>query len=506
MDLKEIRIKNLIENQEMEIQLMLKGTEEKKTATGRTDDNSSYYVIGTFSDRKESNGLNKTIAVKFWGTRKADFDQKFPVGTVMDLFVKASLYRSSLTYAAGKTYGKANPEDYNPSDFIAGAPISFDDMVSNIKNRLKKFDEKHQDHKKLVEALYEKYAKDLSYSAAAAINHHAYLGGCAFHQYRPFMYAFYLPYRNYTASLKRYSDYILKAKGTYPDASMNAKFIGDHTKTAFTEEQREQLFDCFDSNPYLQPVLEPLAVLLNLETYDLRRVYCALRICSVLGMNYAVLDVSLMQAAILLLACDLKNTDDAILLYGKRYLLSQLFDTESENDKLMVSMLHSTEIGSDLPDHEINIPEAFVTSEVWKMAQYSCIDIQLVASAFLIHDIGKIKELDTDVFGNATYTVDGSLQGHILLGMKLVKETSEELEINPDTTNLFLHIIASHHGFTEWGALAEPAFPEAAVVHHLDMIDSRMDTYEKALSEMEPGSMSDKKLGVRLPKVYKKAL
>ena len=55
---------------------------------------------------------------------------------------------------------------------------------------------------------------------------------------------------------------------------------------------------------------------------------------------------------------------------------------------------------------------------------------------------------------------------------------------------MYLHMIASHHGKTEWGALAEPAFPEAAIIHCLDMIDSRMEIYRETLDSLQDGEVS----------------
>ena len=106
----------------------------------------------------------------------------------------------------------------------------------------------------------------------------------------------------------------------------------------------------------------------------------------------------------------------------------------------------------------------------------------LVAGAYL-HDIGKLIELDTNKLGNADYTTEGSLLGHIYIGM-------EYLEKNQGTVDqkklLHLkHMIASHHGCPEWGALMAPKTAEAQMLHFLDMIDSRMYMFEDTYKTME---------------------
>ncbi len=55
---------------------------------------------------------------------------------------------------------------------------------------------------------------------------------------------------------------------------------------------------------------------------------------------------------------------------------------------------------------------------------------------------------------------------------------------------LLEHMIASHHGNQEYGAITEPAIPEAAVLHALDMIDSRIDIFKETYKGMEPGELS----------------
>lgn len=59
-----------------------------------------------------------------------------------------------------------------------------------------------------------------------------------------------------------------------------------------------------------------------------------------------------------------------------------------------------------------------------------------------------------------------------------------------------MHVIAAHHGQLDWGAIAVPATPEAMVCHQIDMIDSRMEQFEKAYEDIEPGTMSKKLFGL----------
>ena len=58
------------------------------------------------------------------------------------------------------------------------------------------------------------------------------------------------------------------------------------------------------------------------------------------------------------------------------------------------------------------------------------------------------------------------------------------------------HMLASHHGQPEWGAIRNPATPEAMILHELDMIDSRMYMYEDTFKDMDPGTSSEPVFGI----------
>ena len=58
---------------------------------------------------------------------------------------------------------------------------------------------------------------------------------------------------------------------------------------------------------------------------------------------------------------------------------------------------------------------------------------------------------------------------------------------------LLVHIILSHHGKGEYGAVVAPAIPEAFVVHHIDNMDAKIAQCEANYNEMEANSISDKR-------------
>ena len=68
--------------------------------------------------------------------------------------------------------------------------------------------------------------------------------------------------------------------------------------------------------------------------------------------------------------------------------------------------------------------------------------------------------------------------------MNLLEDYALRFKIPEDTKLQLLHMIASHHGKQEYGAIAVPKTIEAEMLHFLDMIDSKMYAVEDAPNNM----------------------
>ena len=134
---------------------------------------------------------------------------------------------------------------------------------------------------------------------------------------------------------------------------------------------------------------------------------------------------------------------------------------------------------------------------------YSFIDRDMLLAGVLVHDIGKLNELLTDEVGVTDYTRDGFLFGHALLGIEIVKKHAEKLGTPAETVRCLTHIIASHHGLREYGAIATPATAEAYAVHCIDLIDARMYIFEDALGKLDSAKFSDPIHTLEGTRIYK---
>ena len=66
------------------------------------------------------------------------------------------------------------------------------------------------------------------------------------------------------------------------------------------------------------------------------------------------------------------------------------------------------------------------------------------------------------------------------------------------------HMSLSHHYEPEVGSPKKPLFPEAEMLHYLDMTDAKMFDCEQALEYVEPGEFSDKVYTLDNRKLYKR--
>lgn len=123
---------------------------------------------------------------------------------------------------------------------------------------------------------------------------------------------------------------------------------------------------------------------------------------------------------------------------------------------------------------------------------YDNLDSGLLYAGVALHDIGKLDELNGEESGVAeSYSMEGKLLGHISIGVKKVHETGLMLGSDPEIMILLEHMILSHHFEPEYGSPVKPMFPEAEMLHHLDLIDSRMDQFRKTEEETPEKSFSD---------------
>ena len=117
---------------------------------------------------------------------------------------------------------------------------------------------------------------------------------------------------------------------------------------------------------------------------------------------------------------------------------------------------------------------------VFYTQQYPYLNKDLLLTAALFHDIGKLKEISN--FPENDYTDDGQLLGHIVMGSELVGFGCRHIKDFPKRLMSELqHCILAHHGELEFGSPKKPALAEAMALNYADNTDAKLETMREVL-------------------------
>lgn len=112
---------------------------------------------------------------------------------------------------------------------------------------------------------------------------------------------------------------------------------------------------------------------------------------------------------------------------------------------------------------------------------YPMINADLLYTAAMCHDIGKVYELSP--FPENDYTDEGQLLGHIMIGAEMVGDRIRDIPGFPvKLGNELKHCILAHHGELEYGSPKKPALLEAVALNFADNTDAHLQTMIEALT------------------------
>ena len=175
----------------------------------------------------------------------------------------------------------------------------------------------------------------------------------------------------------------------------------------------------------------------------------------------------------------IKNEDCQKLL---KYMINK-FDDKLYNYPAAVSIHH--EYSSGLLVHSLTMADiAAMLCPIYDA------DYDLVITGCLLHDMGKIIELEGPIVYK--YSLEGKLLGHISIMCAEIRKAAEELNIKSEVPVLLEHMVLSHHGQQEFGSPVMPLTKEALLLSLIDNLDSKMVVVSKATEDLEPGSFSTK--------------
>jgi len=139
--------------------------------------------------------------------------------------------------------------------------------------------------------------------------------------------------------------------------------------------------------------------------------------------------------------------------------------------------LHHTHIGG-LIEHTLSLTQLVVKNA----AHYSGLNLDLLITASILHDMGKVDELS--YHRSFDYSDEGRLLGHIILGVERLENKIRQLPDFPKDLSLQLkHLLISHHGQYQWGSPRKPMTLEAIMLHYLDNLDAKIQGVQQFLKK-----------------------
>lgn len=195
------------------------------------------------------------------------------------------------------------------------------------------------------------------------------------------------------------------------------------------------------------------------------------------------------------LPCSTKNIEE---MYRNLLKIAASVNNQYLQKLLQKFFVEDTEFAAEFKKHSAakTIHHSFIggllehTLSVTNMCDYFAkaypvLNRDLLLSAAMLHDIGKVYELSS--FPQNDYTDKGQLLGHIVVGYELVSDKIKEIEGFPEKLGRELkHCILAHHGELEYGSPKKPALPEAFAINLADNADAKLETITELILGSKP--------------------
>ncbi len=136
--------------------------------------------------------------------------------------------------------------------------------------------------------------------------------------------------------------------------------------------------------------------------------------------------------------------------------------------------------GGGLLEHTLEV--IIYCSQICEL-QGEAMDSDLLITGAALHDIGKLWEYDQECL-SFNLTEDGRLLGgHVILGYDFLRREIAQVDDFPEKlARQLLHMILSHHGLKEWGAVEEPHTVEAVALHYADLMSARVNQVSRLVN------------------------
>lgn len=157
--------------------------------------------------------------------------------------------------------------------------------------------------------------------------------------------------------------------------------------------------------------------------------------------------------------------------------------------------MHHNYIGG-LAEHTLGVMEL----TKYLCDKYGCKRREIAVLSAKLHDIGKLEELDFN--GPFKYTLQGELEGHIVIGVQMVDRAIRDMNIpfSEDFVRRIKGCITQHHGKLEYGSPRASNMEESFILNYADSVDATMNKINQIRQSSESTGWSeyDRKLETKL--------
>ncbi|CEP80919.1 HD domain-containing protein [Paraclostridium sordellii] len=188
---------------------------------------------------------------------------------------------------------------------------------------------------------------------------------------------------------------------------------------------------------------------------------------------------------------DIENlTNEYIKSDDAKKLNDFFFKDEEFSDKFKKGIggvsMHHNYIGG-LAEHTLGV--MYLTKILCE--KYGCKNIEIAMLSSKLHDIGKLYELDFN--GPFKYTLQGELEGHIVIGIQLIDRAINDMkhDFDEEFVRRIKGCIVQHHGKLEYGSPRECNMEEAFILNFADGIDATMNKIEQIKTNSKSNGWSD---------------
>lgn len=168
-------------------------------------------------------------------------------------------------------------------------------------------------------------------------------------------------------------------------------------------------------------------------------------------------------------------------------ILDEKFDAFCSHNA--ANTFHHTGIGG-LMVHSASVCELSVMLADYFNSLYGStfVNKKLLMCGALLHDIGKLEELDFDKStGQSEYSTLSMLENHIVSGIKIISMKAAEIGLTGREIDELIHLIAAHHGKPEWGSPMTANTIEAKILSLADDMDAAAYRFNRAYEKLDFG-------------------